>query len=101
MALMHTPEAAIGTECPDFKMPGVDGRVYSRSDFNGADAFLIMFICNHCPYVLAVEQRLIALGKHFAGSPVKIAAVCSNDGVKFAADSFPEMKKRAADFGYP
>lgn len=100
MALTHTPEAEIGSPCPDFKLKAIDGKTYSRADFANAP-FLAMFICVHCPYVVAVEDRLVALGRHFASSPLKIAAICSNDSVRYPADSFENMKKQAAEKGYP
>jgi len=100
VALTHTPEPEIGSPCPNFKLEGIDGRAYERSDFAGGP-FLAMFICVHCPYVVAVEDRLVALAKHFAGTPLKIAAICANDGVRYPADSFENMKKRAEEKGYP
>ncbi len=100
MALTHTPAPELGAHCPDFTLKGIDGRTYSREDFSG-DAFLAMFICVHCPYVVAVEDRLLTLAREFAGKPLKIAAICSNDGVRYPADSFNSMKKHATDKGYP
>jgi peroxiredoxin len=101
MALTHTPDPAIGMMCPDFNLPGVDGKKYSRADFSGHKAFLVMFICNHCPYVKAVEDRLIALGRHFAGQDVKMAAICFNDGDKYPDDSFAALKKTWQTKNYP
>lgn len=101
MPLMHTPDAAIGSSCPDFSLLGVDGKTHRRDDFSGAQAFLVMFICNHCPYVIAVEDRLVALGRHFSGKSVKIVAICSNDSEKYPADSFAKMKERAQEKAYP
>ena len=101
MALTYTPDPEIGASCPDFRLPATDGRTYSRDDFAGAKAFLVMFICNHCPYVKAIEDRLIALGRSYAGQAVKIVAICANDAENYPADSFPELKKRAEEKGYP
>lgn len=96
-----TPDAELGTPCPDFTLPGVDGRTYKRDDFSGTQAFLVMFICNHCPYVQAIEDRLIALGRYFQSKSVRIAAICSNDAVKYPDDSFEKMKERAEAKSYP
>lgn len=97
-----TPEGELGSPCPDFNLPGVDGKTYKRTDFSGARAFLVMFICNHCPYVQAVEDRLIALGRHYQGNPdVKFVAICSNDAATYPDDSFPKMKERAEAKNYP
>lgn len=101
MALVHTPLAELGQNCPDFTLPGTDGRTYSRRDFSGSSALLVMFICNHCPYVQAIEDRLIALGHHFAASPVRIIAISSNDADRYPADSFDKMKERATEKRYP
>lgn len=102
MALTHTPAPEIGAPCPDFSLLGVDGKTYSRSQFtDGKGPLLVMFICNHCPYVIAVEDRLLALARHFAAEPVRILAICSNDGVKYPADNFENMKKRAQERSYP
>ena len=100
MALTTTPEAALGSACPDFSLPGVDGREHSRGELSGARAALIMFICNHCPYVQAIEDRLIALGRFCQAKGVKIIAISANDGDRYPADSFPKMKERAAEKNY-
>ena len=55
---VETPPAELGAPCPDFRLPGVDGRSYARDDFAAAPVLVVMFICNHCPYVKAVEDRL-------------------------------------------
>lgn len=104
MALTYTPTAQIGSACPDFALPNVvDGRTYGRRDFAGAKAFLVMFICNHCPYVKAIEDRLISLGRQLQGRPVKIVAICSNDSSveKYSDDSPENLKRRAVEKGYP
>jgi peroxiredoxin len=102
MALTYTPAPDLGNSCPEFTLPGVDGRTYSRSDFEGAKAFLVMFICNHCPYVKAIEDRLLALGHHYKSEPsVKIVAVCANDDVKYKEDSFEGIQKRWQEKAYP
>ena len=63
MALTYTPEPELGSSCPDFQLVGVDGEQYSLAKVRGSNALLIMFICNHCPYVQAIEDRLIELAK--------------------------------------
>lgn len=101
MALTHTPAPEIGMPCPDFTLKGVDGHIYKQSDFTEAKAYLFMFICNHCPYVVAIEDRLIALGKKLEGQSVKIVAICANDGEKYPEDSFENMKIRSRNKSYP
>ncbi|HVK60699.1 MAG TPA: thioredoxin family protein [Bdellovibrionales bacterium] len=101
MALTYTPDPEIGKPCPDFTLPATDGKTYSRSDFAGSDAFLVMFICNHCPYVQAIQDRLVELGRHFEGKSVKIAAISSNDADEHPEDSFPKMKELAEAKRFP
>jgi peroxiredoxin len=101
MALTHTPAPELGAHCPDFTLKAVDGRIYGRADFADSEAFLVMFICVHCPYVVAVEDRLLALAREYLGKPLKIVAICANDGVRYPADSFASMKAHATNKGYP
>jgi peroxiredoxin len=101
MALTQTPSPEIGLSCPDFSLPGTDGRNHSLKDYSTFDAFLVMFICNHCPYVKAIEDRLIALGQWAKDKSVGIVAISSNDAVKYSEDSFENLKKRAQEKNYP
>ncbi|MCM2283012.1 MAG: redoxin domain-containing protein, partial [Bdellovibrionaceae bacterium] len=79
MALTYTPNPSIGAACPDFQLPGVDGKTYTKNDFQGSRALLVMFICNHCPYVKAIEDRLITLGEEMRTKNVGVVAISSND----------------------
>jgi peroxiredoxin len=101
MALTYTPDPELGKSCPDFSLLGTDGTTYRQKDFHGVDAFLVMFICNHCPYVKAIEDRLIQLGRSFAGKSVRMIAVSSNDAAKYPEDSFANLKARALEKNYP
>ena len=101
MALTHTPTPELGEACPDFNLPGTDGRNHSRQELSGAKAALVMFICNHCPYVIAVEDRLVELARSLSGQPVKIVAISANDAVKYPADSFENMCKKSTEKIYP
>jgi peroxiredoxin len=102
MALTYTPTAKLGQYCPDFRLPGVDGKSYQRRDFEGSKALLIMFICNHCPYVKAIEDRLIALGTFMNSKGARIVAICSNDSSKekYSDDSFENLRARAIEKNY-
>ena len=62
---IETPPAELGAACPDFRLPAVDGRTYARDDFSEARVLVVMFICNHCPYVKAVEDRIISLAREY------------------------------------
>lgn len=100
MALTYTPDPSLGMKAPDFSLPGTDGRTHTLDELRGARAVLIMFICNHCPYVIAVEDRLKALGLKFKDKDVKIVAISSNDASVKPADSFEKMKEKNYPFPY-
>ena len=88
---------------PAFTLPGVDGKTYSLSDVRGAKGTLIMFICNHCPYVKAIEDRLVADIKSVQELGIGVAAVMSNDATQYPEDA-PENLKRTAErlgFSFP
>lgn len=100
MALTYTPSPDLGQACPDFNLPATDGRRYGRGDLPPGKAFLIMFICNHCPYVKAIEDRLIELGHDLKAIGVSTFAISSNDAARYAEDSFEAMKARAETKAY-
>lgn len=98
----YTPEnTPLQTECPDFHLPAVNGHRYSRSDFLNSQPLVVMFICNHCPYVLAIEDRLIQLALDLKKINIHVAAICSNDAESYPEDSFESLQKRAAEKKYP
>ena len=95
MALTYTPENFENTKAVDFILPATDGKTYSLSDFQISKPLVIMFICNHCPYVKAIEDRLIQLGKDLKNLGIHLVAICSNDPINYPDDSFENLKKRA------
>lgn len=101
MALTYTPTLELGKPCPDFSLPGVDGRLYTKKDFSNGNPFVVMFICNHCPYVKAIEDRLIQLGQDLAKLNIPVVAICSNDSKNYPDDSFENLKKRWMEKSYP
>jgi peroxiredoxin len=101
MALVHAPPPRLGSDCPAFRLPATDGRFFSRDDLAGASASVVMFICNHCPYVQAIEDRLVALGQAFRGKPVRMVAISANDAGSYPEDAPEKMRARATDKGYP
>ncbi len=101
MALKYTPPGELGSQCPDFHLPGTDQKMHSLEHYSKGPALLVMFICNHCPYVLAIQDRLIQLGKEMIPRGLQIVAISSNDGVKYPADSFEKMQERAQTKNYP
>ena len=89
-------------QCPDFTLPSVtDKKLYSLSDFKNDRPFLVMFICNHCPYVKAIEDRLIELALDLKKISVHVIAICSNDAAAYPEDSFENLQKRALEKNYP
>jgi len=93
----------IDSIAPDFLLVGVDDNTYSLSSFYNKKILIIIFSCNHCPYVQAYEDRIISIQNEFEEDGVQIVAVNSNDDIKYPDDSFIEMKKRAAykKFNFP
>lgn len=93
----------LGTSAPDFILPDTDGTLVRRDDFAGAPALLVMFICNHCPYVQHVRPELARLGRDYAARGVAIVAISSNDVERYPADSPERMKeeKQAAGYTFP
>jgi peroxiredoxin len=90
----------IGDKAPDFNLPGVEGKVYSFVVFQDKPVLVVMFTCNHCPYVRAYEDRLIAIQRDYADRGVSLVAINANDARNYPADSFPNMVKRAEAKGY-
>ena len=91
---------AIGEAAPDFNLPATDGKTYSLADAAGQQATVIMFCCNHCPYVIPNQQRVIAMQQKYAGRGVKFAAISANRADAYPEDSFANMKTRAEQMGY-
>jgi peroxiredoxin len=97
---METPVCNFGWEAPPFRLPGVDGKTYSLDEVKGQNGTLVMFICNHCPYVKAVIDRVVRDANELRGLGVNAVAICSNDAAHYPDDSFANMKRFAADHGF-
>jgi peroxiredoxin len=91
---------AIGEAAPDFNLPATDGKQYTLADAAGEQATVIMFWCNHCPYVIPNQQRVIAMQARYAARGVKFAAISANRADTYPEDSFDSMKLRAEQVGY-
>ncbi|HEY8137636.1 MAG TPA: redoxin domain-containing protein, partial [Methylocystis sp.] len=91
----------LDTPAPDFRLPATDGRVYTLSDVAGENGTVIAFICNHCPYVLAVIDRLVADARALKLEGIGFACICSNDAEAYLDDSFDKMKQFAKAHGFP
>ena len=101
MVLLHTPPGELGSGAADFSLPGVDDQTHTLADYSDGKALVVMFICNHCPYVLAVETRLIQLCRDLMPKGAQFVAISSNDPTNYPDDSFESMQKRSKEQGYP
>jgi peroxiredoxin len=99
----QTPVCNFGWKAPSFKLPGVDGKTYSLDELRGRNGTLVMFICNHCPYVKAVIDRLVRDVNELRSLGVNAVAISSNDVAHYPEDSFDNMKRfaEAHRFGFP
>jgi peroxiredoxin len=101
MALIESTMLQLGTTAPDFALTNVvTGKTIRRDDFRGQKALLVMFICAHCPYVKHIESGLASLGKDYAGKPLDIVAISSNDAVTHPADDSAGLKQQAETCGF-
>ncbi len=92
----------LGCAAPDFNLPDcVSGKVYSLQDLKGGKGTLVMFICNHCPYVLHVKQQLIAIARHYAALGIASIAISANDIKNYPQDAPDKMKQLMAEWGNP
>jgi peroxiredoxin len=99
----ETPVCDFGWKAPSFTLPGTDGKTYSLEELRGANGTLVMFICNHCPYVKAVIDRIVRDVKQLRPLGMSAVAISSNDTVHYPEDSFENMKRfaEAHHFGFP
>lgn len=84
----------------DFDLPGVDGKVHSLSELKDKKAVIVIFSCNHCPYVQAYEDRISEIQKDYASQGAQVVAINSNDDQNYPEDNFENMKKRAKEKGF-
>ena len=94
---MATNNLKICSSAPEFNLPGVDGKKYSLSSFKDSIALIVIFSCNHCPYVQAYENRMKQLQNDYKEKEVVIVAINSNEDKGYPEDSFENMKKRAEE----
>ena len=94
---MATNTLKIGSPAPDFNLPGIDNKKYSLASFKDKKALIVIFSCNHCPYVQAYEDRIKQIRKDYQNKGVEVIAINSNEDKGYPEDSFENMKKRAAD----
>jgi peroxiredoxin len=102
MAATSSP-TPLNTPAPPFRLPATDGKTYTFDDVAGRKGTVIVFICNHCPYVKAVIDRMVADARALMAEGVGFAAICSNDAEGYPEDSYENMKlfARTHDFPFP
>jgi peroxiredoxin len=100
MAALETPTAQIGWSAPDFKLLGIDGKTYSLNDVKGSRGTLVMFICNHCPFVKAIASKIKRDSDELKAIGINTIAIMSNDVENYPEDSFDNMKAFAAANGF-
>ena len=96
---VETPVCDFGRAAPDFNLPGVDGRTWSLQECRGERGLLVVFMCNHCPYVKAIHERLVRDARELASLGIGIVGINSNDAVQYPDDSFQNMQKTAREWG--
>lgn len=102
MALVSSNMLSLGTVAPDFLLTdAISGKIFSYNDLSSKQATLVMFICNHCPYVIHVREQLVLLANEYIAKGVSFIAINSNDVENYPDDSPENMKKIAEQFGYP
>jgi len=103
MALLDSHAFDRNFPCPAFGLYSVDDQFFQRSDFDESKALLVAFICNHCPYVKAIEDRLVALRKKYNTSDLAMVGICSNDPSSYPDDSKAMLLKRwqEKNYGFP
>jgi len=97
---LETPVCDFGQPAIDFSLPGTDGKIWTLDDCRGENGLLIMFICNHCPYVQAVIDRLVRDTNELKQYGINSVAIMANDVEEYPEDSFDNMKKVAEQQGF-
>jgi peroxiredoxin len=100
MALTPSTMLPLGTHAPDFKLPDTNGKMISLADFKNAPALLVIFMCNHCPYVIHIRAGIAQLARDYTVKNIAIVGINSNDAKNYPADSPAKMKDEVKNAGY-
>ena len=98
---MTATQVTFDTPAPEFRLPATDGRTYGLDDLAGRKGTVVVFICNHCPYVKAVIDRMVADARVLISEGIGFVAICSNDAASYPEDSFENMKHFAKAHSFP
>lgn len=99
--VVSPPVCDFGWKAPDFHLPATNAKSYRLGDIEGPKGTLIMFICNHCPYVLSVLDRILRDAREMQAHGIGVAAICSNDAQSYPDDSFARMVEMAETHRFP
>lgn len=100
MALTPSTMLPLGTTAPDFKLPDTNGKIVSLADFKSRKALLVIFMCNHCPYVIHIRDGLAQLARDYTNRNVGIVGINANDVENYPADSPAKMMEEVKTAGY-
>lgn len=101
MVSLETPVCDFEQPIVDFSLPGVDGTIWTPEKARGEKGLLVMFICNHCPYVKSIRERMVRDAKELMDYGIGSVAIMSNDPSEYEEDSFENMQKIAEQYAYP
>ena len=101
MGLVETPVCEFGQPAINFSLPGIDGKQWTLNDCRGDKGTLVMFICNHCPYVKAIQERLVNDTRELLQHGISSVAIMPNDTVNYPEDSLENMQAVAAQYDFP
>lgn len=103
MVLLKSEKKSLGAPAPYFRLKGVDGKAYALDSFKDKKILIVMFICNHCPYVKAIEDRILQFHRDDAAKGVQLVAICSNDPTDYPEDLPENLKRRwqEKNYGFP
>ncbi len=101
MVSLETPVCDFGKPAVDFALPGVDGKVWTLQECKGENGLLVMFICNHCPYVKAIRERIVRDTKELLRYGINSVAIMANDPAQYEEDSFENMQRIAKEYDFP
>ena len=101
MAKTETPVCDFGAPAPDFSLLGTDEKTWSLTDCKGSNGLLVMFICNHCPFVKAINHKLVRDALELDSLGIRSVAIMPNDFDTYPDDSFANMQSTAREWGYP
>lgn len=100
MTVTPSTMLALGTQAPDFTLPDTGGKMVSRDDFADAPALLVIFMCNHCPYVKHIREGLAKMGRDYQAKDVAVVGINSNDVIGFPQDCPEKMAQEVCSAGY-